>query len=97
MTGDQGTRTVRGSSRDQPAPAGAQPRSTRPLTAPTSQDLTEASTGTPSQPEEPRPDLANGLQAAADMVAIMTDELDRKEAPFKPRNTKPITPFTQQS
>jgi hypothetical protein len=59
--------------------------------------LTEASTGTPSQPEEPRPDLAHGLQAAADIVAIMTNELDRKEAFSNRETTKPITPFTQQS
>jgi hypothetical protein len=82
---------------DQPAPAGAQHRSTRPPTAPQQPGLTGASTGTPSQPEEPRPDLAAGLQAAADLVAIMTGILDREEAPPNPKTTQTKTLFTQQT
>jgi hypothetical protein len=82
---------------DQPAPAGAQPWSTHPPTTPDQPGLTGASTGTPSQPEEPRPDLASGLQEAADLVAIMTDQLNREEPPANRKPAKPKTPFTQQT
>jgi hypothetical protein len=47
--------------------------------------LTAASTGTPSEREEPRPDWAY----IADFVAVMTELLDREEA-LKPRITTKI-------
>ena len=71
---------------DQPNPAGAEPRSTRPPAAPEQPGLTAASTGTPSSWEEPRPH--HSLLDPAELVAIMTELLDREEA-LNPRiNTK---------
>ena len=73
---------------DQPTPAGAQPRSTRPPTAPERPGLTAASTGTSSKWEEPRPD-PDRTANFADFVVQMTDLLNRQEA-AKPRNTTKI-------
>jgi hypothetical protein len=50
--------------------------------------LTGASTGTPSNPEEPRPD-PDRIANFADFVVGMTDLLNRQEA-LKPRNTTKI-------
>jgi hypothetical protein len=76
---------------DQPNPAGAEPRSTHPPTAPERPGLTAASTGTPSKPEEPRPESDRDWVDAyvADFVAMMTELLDREEA-LKPRITTKI-------
>ncbi len=73
---------------DQPIPAGAQPRSTRPPTAPERPGLTAASTGTPSEWEEPRHD-PDRIANFADFVIRMTGLLDRQEA-LEPRNTTKI-------
>ena len=73
---------------DQPIPAGAQPRSTHPPTAPERPGLTAASTGTPSEWEEPRPD-PDRIANFADFVVRMTALLDPQEA-LEPRNTTKI-------
>ena len=58
---------------DQPIPAGAQPRSTRPTSpAAADQGLTAASTGTPSQPEEPRlTKIKNRLHRKLDRLDLL--------------------------
>jgi hypothetical protein len=69
----------------QPKPAGAQPRSTRRSSRGRSPGLTAASTGTPSQPEEPRPDPAAAWHQAWQLIAVMSELLDQNEA-----NTLPL-------
>ena len=62
---------------DQPILAGAQPRSTHNENPEDRPSLTAASTGTPSQPEEPRP---NQPIDPDELVALMTKLLDEQEA-----------------
>jgi len=69
-------------------PAGAQPRSTRPHPTGHRPGLTAASTGTPSTPEEPRPAPAAAWHQAWQLVTVMTELLDQKEATTHPLDTK---------
>jgi hypothetical protein len=50
--------------------------------------LTAASTGTPSTPEEPRPAPAAAWHQAWQLVTVMTELLDQKEATTHPLDTK---------
>jgi hypothetical protein len=64
---------------DQPILAGAQPRSTRRLEAEDRSSLTAASTGTPSQLEEPRPHRAQPFDLDG-FGALMAELLDGQQA-----------------